>query len=144
MTVTVTPREIRSPQNGAVPGVDSPAVSTRARARIPVTVRIGKIVAGVKVAGARWWGWTARPLPLGDMWTQSTVDVGRIPNKSGALRILWQVSNWTDRLVIFALIMAAPTAATGPLRWIACRPTRRWGMYLTTATLALIYFITKD
>ena len=51
------------------------------------------------------------------------------------------MSNHTDRILLFALLMAAPTILTGPLRYFAARPTRRWAFYLVltafTATLTL-------
>lgn len=144
MTAMTTPREIRSPQNGTVPAVDSPAVSARARARITLTERIGKILGKGKSGASSWWAWTSRPLSLKATWSASAVEPGRVPNKSRSLTILWRISNATDRLLIFAVILLAPTAATGGLRWIACRPTRRWGFYLTAITLALTYLLTKD
>jgi hypothetical protein len=139
MTVTVTPREIRSPQNGRVPKLDSPAVSTRARARIPVTVRIGNLVGEVRLAGRRWWAWTARPLSLRAMWALSAIDEKRIPGKSTGLRLLWKVSNYSDRLAMFGLVAVAPTFLAGPLRWLVVRPTRRWGFYIVTTVLAVTY-----
>ncbi len=144
MTTYVTEREIRSPQNGAVPAVDSPAVSARARARITTTERVGKVRAKVRSGAAGWWAWTARPLSLKATWEASRIDPARIPNKSKPLTVLWRVSNATDRFLMFAVIFLAPTAATGGLRWIACRPTRRWGFYLTFLALTLTYLITKD
>lgn len=143
MTILTTPREIRSPQNGRVPTLDSPAVPARAGARVPITQRIGKILAAVKIGFVRWWGWTSRPLSLRNTWARSAVDITRIPNKSGTLRALWHISNWTDRLIMFALIMLAPTAATGALRWLALRPTRRIGLYLTLAALTAAHLLLK-
>jgi hypothetical protein len=142
MPATVTQREVPARTNGAVPKLDSPAVSARARARIPVTESVDKIsdaTGSIKTAAAGWWGFTARPLSLRDLWRSSAVDAKRIPGKSGGLAIAWQVSNWADRLVMFAFIAVLPTFATGPLRWCAARPTRRWAFYLVTAVLAATY-----
>jgi len=142
---TVTQREIPARINGGSPRVHSPAVSAPARARIPVTHSGGKIsgLAGsIKVAGSRWWGFTARPQSLRAAWRLTAVDTKRVPGNSGALTALWRVSNATDRLLLFALILAAPTGLTGPLRWIGARPTRRWGFYLVTAALAVTYLLT--
>ncbi|WP_344613385.1 hypothetical protein [Dactylosporangium salmoneum] len=75
------------------------------------------------------------------LWRLSAVDNTRIPAQSGTLHTLWQVSNWTDRLLMFALILLLPTALTGPLRWIAVRPTRRVGFYLVAAALTVTYLI---
>jgi hypothetical protein len=72
------------------------------------------------------------------MWTQSRVDAARVPLRSRPLRLLWWLSNATDRMVMFAVVLAAPTALTGPLRWIAARPTRRYGFYLLLAALAFL------
>lgn len=144
MTILTTPREIRSPQNGRVPTLDSPAVPARAGARVPITQRIGKILAAAKTGFARWWAWTSRPLSLRAAWALSAVDPARIPNKSGILRALWRISNATDRIILFALTMLAPTCVTGPLRWLALRPTRRYGLYLTLLALTTTYIITKE
>lgn len=134
--MTVTEREILSPHNGRVPRLDSPAVSTRARARLPVTERVGKWKTSAVSSARTWWGFTACPASYVEMWQASRVDETRIPGRSGLLRGLWLVSNWTDRIVLFVLIVGAPTFCTGPLRWLATRPTRRWGFYLITAILA--------
>jgi hypothetical protein len=143
---TVTQREVPARVNGARPMVDSPAVSAPARARIPVTQSVGKISgvgSSIKLAARRWWGFTARPSSLRAAWRLSVVDAKRIPGRSGPLGTAWRVSNATDRLLMFALILAAPTAFTGPLRWIAARPTRRLGFYLVAAALAVTYLLTR-
>jgi hypothetical protein len=135
MTATTTQREIRSPQNGRVPKLDSPAVPARARARIAITNSEVKKRSRISSAVVSWWGWTARPLSLRATWALSAVDRKRIPHDSGILRVLWQISNWTDRLIMFVLIVVCPTVCSGPLRWIAQRPTRRAGLYLTLLAL---------
>lgn len=141
MTATATEREIRSPQNGRVPRLDSPAAPARAGARIPVTVRVRNRVVAARRAGRRWWAWTARPASLAAAWRLSTVDPKRIPGNSGLLRTLWQLSNATDRLAMFALTLTAPTLVQGPLRYIAQRPTRRWAFYLITAALLAAWLL---
>ncbi len=140
MTASVTEREIRSGVNGHRPSVDSPAVSTPARARIPVTPRYDKIGGGVVRVGValrrgarRWWLWTARPASLRTAWKLSAIDDRRIPLRAGWLRVAWLLSNGTDRLFMFALVLAAPTFLQGPLRWLASRPTRRLGFYVLAA-----------
>lgn len=143
MTTTTTEREILSPRNGRAPKLDSPAVSTRARARIGLTERVGKLLAAVRLGCCRWWAWTARPLSLRATWALSAIDAKRIPGKAGALRVLWKLSNATDRLLMLGLVLAAPTFLTGPLRWLAVRPTRRWGFYLVSAAMAAIYLSGK-
>ncbi|MEV0214323.1 hypothetical protein [Micromonospora sp. NPDC050695] len=77
------------------------------------------------------------------MWAASAVDSKRIPANVGALRIAWQVSNWTDRLLMFGLIAVAPTFLTGLLRWLAARPTRRWAFYLILAAFAATFALGK-
>jgi hypothetical protein len=148
MTATVTKREIRSGVNGHAPSLESPPARTRVRARVPVTERVGKISGGVKtigvklrLTGRRWWAWTSRPLSLRAAWTLSAVDEKRIPLRLGTLGTLWRLSNATDRLLMFAVILAAPTVLTGPLRWIAARPTRRFGFYALTAAFAVFALI---
>lgn len=147
MTALVTEREIRSGVNGCRPQVDSPAVSTRARASIPVTQRVDKIRrgrvaqvrAGLVRAFRRWWVWTSRPASLATAWRLSGVDDTRIPLRNNLLGRLWLVSNWTDRLFMFALALVAPTVLTGPLRWLAARPTRRLGFYVLAAVFAVAF-----
>lgn len=143
MTTTVTEREIRSPHNGRVPQLDSPPAPARAGARVPVTLSFSKAWTAARSTCASWWVWTARPAPLTDLWAASAVDTKRIPANVGVLRIAWQVSNWTDRLVMFAVIAAAPTFLTGPLRWLAARPTRRWAFYLILAAFAATFALGK-
>lgn len=148
MTATLTGREIRSKVNGNVPKVDSPAVSPRARARVPVTQRAGNIVVAATGiwssavrAGARWWAWTARPMSLRASWRASAVDPRRVPLRHAWLLRAWRVSNATDRIVMFALVLAAPTVFTGPLRWLAARPTRRFGFYLVVTAFAVYVLV---
>ncbi|MEU8158068.1 hypothetical protein AB0B94_30815 [Micromonospora sp. NPDC048986] len=142
MTTLVTEREIRSPRNGRVPKLDSPAVSTRARARVRLTDRVGNPVLTIKAGARRWWLWTARPLSLRASWALSAIDPKRIPGCSDALFLLWRISNATDRLLMFGLVLIAPSVLQGPLRYIAARPTRRWGFYLVLASLLAADFIT--
>lgn len=140
MTQTLTTQgEIRSARNGRVPEVDSPAMSTRARARIPVTQSEIKKGDRISRAVSGWWGLHVRPLSTAEAWTLSRLDKARIPSDSALIRALWAVSNWTDRLIMFAVIQVAPTFVQAPLRWIACRPTRRYGFYLTVSALTALY-----
>lgn len=151
MTASVTEREIRSGVNGHRLSVDSPAVSTPARASVAVTPCDGKIGAGrvvsrvalarmTVVRGARrWWAWTGRPMSLAALWRTSAVDEQRIPLRSDGLTWFWRISNGTDRLFMFALVLVAPTFLTGPLRWLAARPTRRLGFYVLVAIGATVF-----
>lgn len=150
MTTATTHGEIRSRINGYRPLIDSPPVRARARASVEVTKRDRKISDGlVAKAGAvradvvrgarRWWVWTGRPASLATSWRLSAVDEARIPLKWTPFNIAWQISNWTDRLFMFALILAAPTVFQGPLRWIATRPTRRLGFYLLALAAAAAF-----
>jgi sterol desaturase/sphingolipid hydroxylase (fatty acid hydroxylase superfamily) len=143
MSTVTTDGEIPSTPKPGGPPVDSPAVSTRARARVPVTVGIGNVLATVRGTWSRWWAWTARPLSLRATWHLSRVDSRRVPGDSTLLRVLWRLSNTTDRLLMFALVLTAPTFLTGPLRWLVARPTRRWGLYLTVAVFAVALLVTR-
>jgi hypothetical protein len=144
MTATTTEREILSKTNGRVPDLDSPAARARARASIPVTDSEIKKADWVASLLDSWWVWTAQPTSFQAVWRMSAVDRTRIPNNSTVLRLLWRVSNWTDRLVMFALILTLPTAFTGGLRLIAQRPMRRVGLYLTLAALAGLYLYGRN
>lgn len=143
MTTTVTEREIRSPINGRVPTLDSPPAPARAGARIPVTLSFSKAWGVVRAGCCTWWAWTARPASLAELWAASAVDTKRIPLNNTALRVAWQVSNHTDRLLMFAIVAVAPTFLTGPLRWLAARPTRRWAFYFLLAALAATFALGK-
>jgi hypothetical protein len=142
MTTTTTQRENLSGINGRVPEVDSPAVSARARARLTDTESNGNREVGA--SPRNWWAWTTRPASLRDTWANSAVDKTRIPAANPVLHGAWQVSNWTDRLIMFALIVLLPAALTGPLRWCATRPTRRYGLYLTLAALTGAYLLGRS
>ncbi|MGI5236470.1 hypothetical protein [Dactylosporangium sp. CA-139066] len=92
---------------------------------------IGRAVRG-------WWAWTARPASLASMWRLSGVDADRAPERFPWLITAWRWSNRTDRLIMFMLVLVAPTGAQGPLRWMLQRPTRRWGFYLVALVLAAV------
>lgn len=144
MTTATTPRDFRSPINGAAPDLDSPGMSTPARARIPSTQsdRNGKSPAPRRGSWlSRQDFWTIRPASLETAWNSSRVDTRRIPNDSDVLRRLWKLSNATDRLLMFALIQLAPGFLQGPLRHFVQRPTRRWSLYLVLTALAVTLII---
>ncbi|GAA0494601.1 hypothetical protein Ade02nite_20030 [Paractinoplanes deccanensis] len=137
--MTVTNSEVRSDHPERVPEADSPAVRAGARAKIQVTHSEIKLGDRIRVGLSSWWLLTAEPMTLRALWTASAVDAKRIPLNNGLLRGLWHVSNWTDRLAVFALLAITPTFLTGPLRWCAVRPTRRYSLYLTLAALTGAY-----
>lgn len=144
MTAPTTQRDLRSPVNGRVPEVDSPAVRAQARASIPVTKSDAKRKRLRFSFQPKMPAWTARPDSLAGTWAASAVDGRRIPNTSRAFRALWTISNFTDRLIMFALILIAPTLLTGPLRHLAQRPTRRYGLYLTVLALTITLLIGRN
>lgn len=140
-----TDSEIRSQIPGCRPRGDSPAVHARARARITDTKREVKPKStktwNVSASLSDWASWTAKPASFQDTWAASAVDRDRIPAASTGLLWAWRISNWTDRLVMFGLICTLPTALTGPLRWCAARPTRRYGLYLVVAAFTAAVWI---
>ncbi|QKW17385.1 hypothetical protein HUT12_23340 [Verrucosispora sp. NA02020] len=128
--------------------LDSPPVSARARARVPVTLSVGKIrpgfiAASIRKGFRRWWLWTDRPLSLAAMWRTTAVDVRRIPARSEGLRLAWLISNHTDRYLMVALLLVAPTFLQGPLRYLTARPVRRWLFYLVFAAFAATFALGK-
>ncbi len=87
---------------------------------------------------SQWWVWTQRPQSYRGAWDESAVDVTRLPAGSPWwLLKAWQVSNWLDRPLLFALMVVFPAGLQGPLRWVAVRPTRRWGTYLLVAAVVV-------
>jgi len=125
---------------------DSPSVRVAARARIATTAgkrppAVKAVWVGVGRAAAGWWVWTARPVSLRVLWRLSAVTPARVPLRSGPLTWVWRVSNSTDRLVMFALVLAAPTVLTGPLRWLAARPSRRFAFYLLGGVVAAVVLL---
>lgn len=82
------------------------------------------------------------PASLQQLWQLSKVDPKRVPAGDSVLAGLWQVSNWADRLLWFALALICPAALTGAVRWAAERPSRRWITKLVLAALtgAVIFY----
>lgn len=139
--MTVTHSEIISGKVDQVPRVDRSPASARAGARLPVTDSARKLAAQAAVGARRWWGWTSRPPSIRATWYLSRIDEKKIPNGSTPLKTIWLVSNATDRLVMFTLVMLAPSALAGPMRWITQTPTRRIGFYLSTTALFGAYIL---
>ena len=142
MTSQVTEREVVIPGQGGPRSLDSPPTRAGARARVATAdskrkaPAVGLWRTKARTGLRRWWVWTDRPASLRVAWKLTAVSPSRIPAGSGLLALIWRWSNRTDRLLMFALIMVAPTALTGPLRWLAARPTRRWAMYVIVGALA--------
>lgn len=149
-TPAATQREIVSEDGGGAYKGDSPAVRAQARARIPVadgdrgakTSRVSPLAAVRAWAGV-WWVWIARPPSLKQMWDMSKVDPRRIPDVP-LFRVLWHVSNWSDRLILSALVFVTPNCLAGPVRWITCRPLRRYGFYAVVALLTIAYLLGRS
>ena len=88
----------------------------------------------------RWWVYTARPMSLRVAWRLSgAVDTTRVPGCSPAAAAVWWWANRTERLLLFAVVILAPTVLTGPLLWCAARPSRRLGLYVVLAGLAGLF-----
>jgi hypothetical protein len=145
MTPAVTHRVFRS--SGGVEKVDPPIADnayesarppTRARARLTVTHRIDRWVDITRSAAGSWWLLTTRPLSMRAAWKASRlVDPHRVPLRSRPLQLAWRWSNRTDRILLFALALLAPSCLMGPLLWVAARPSRRLGFWLVVLALAL-------
>lgn len=87
-------------------------------------------------ATRRWWVFTSRPMSLRVAWRLSgVIDAKRVPGGSPLLAAAWWWSNRTDRLILFALAVLAPTILTGPILWCAVRPSRRLGLYAVVGVL---------
>jgi hypothetical protein len=66
------------------------------------------------------------------------IDTARVPGGSRFWGAVWWWSNRTDRVVLFVVVVLAPTVLTGPLLWCAARPSRRWGLYVVLAGLVAV------
>jgi hypothetical protein len=129
-------RATKPPQQGDSPSARAPARRAPARARVTATDRKRKM----RTLAASWWVWTDRPPSLRATWRLSKVDPVRVPAKSGPLTLLWRISNVTDRPILFALTILAPSFLAGPLRWLTARPTRRFGLYFLLLTF-VVYLV---
>jgi hypothetical protein len=82
--------------------------------------------------------WTAQPVSLREAWRLSAIAPSRVPPRAPWWLVAgWRLSNWTDRLAWFLLMLIAPCGLQGPLRWLAVRPTRRLGTYVVAAGLVV-------
>ena len=94
----------------------------------------------------KWWTGEVRGASLAQTWRLSgEVVPERIPggSLSRAARVWW-VMNHTERVLLFALIMLVslvPALLTAPLMWCAARPTRRVGLYVVVALLAVLLIV---
>jgi hypothetical protein len=134
-------------------GVDLPRVSARARARIPATLRDGKVGARAVSAGAaaaragrivardgrRWWLVAARPVSLRAWLRAQRPAAARVPDGSVLLRRAWLVDNWTSGLLLRVAAVALYLTA-GALTYLAGHPLRRWSAFLLGA-MALAWLV---
>jgi len=125
---------------------DSPPTRVSARARVTTThaLRLARLATAARTACLQWWVWVARPPSLRAVWRMSAVDRTRVPAESRALLIAWHWSNATDRLILFGLLLIAPTVVAGPLRWITARPTRRWAVYGLFGVVSVAFRIASE
>jgi hypothetical protein len=142
MTPAVTDRVFRSDRGGPEPpdqpGADSPYERRASRILTRARPRLTDRSARIRHAAGTWWLLTVRPMSIQEAWRASrTVDPGRIPARSRPLQLVWRWSNRTDRLLLFALALLAPSALMGPLLWVAARPARRLGFWAIVLALAL-------
>jgi len=137
--VAAQPEAVKPPVSAAAPPTRAERASRPPRPPRPPR-RPVKVAA--RVGLSRWWAYTSRPSSWRAAWRLSAVTKRRIPLASAPLSALWHLSNYTDRLIMFGLVMVAPTFLTGPLRWIAARPTRRWAFYLMVGAVASTYLPT--
>lgn len=89
-------------------------------------------------AAATWLGFYRQPPSVRDAWYLSeSMDRARIPAESGLLAAAWWIANWTERIVLFAVVLLLLVlAATG--LWIVARPARRIGLYIVLAVVFVI------
>jgi hypothetical protein len=91
--------------------------------------------AGVNTRG--WWAWAQRPPSLRTMWRLSDYQPHRVHAGNRNLSRVWKIMNVTERPALFLVVLLAPGFLQPLLRWAFQRPTRRVGLYIVTALLAL-------
>jgi hypothetical protein len=134
---------------GPRPGGNA-SVPTRARVIIRTAEYWRKVIERVRTifrtadAGLRrWWAWTDRPPSLRACWRLSRVDEARVPRGDRGLTAGWTVANGIERLLVFALLLVAPSFAQPLLRWCVMRPTRRAGLWLALILLVAVALISR-
>lgn len=127
---------------GPAPGgpVDTPAEpenDTTRKAAAAAAIK-DKVTAAQKRAGS-WKGFVANPMSVQEAWELSwIIDKRRIPDDSNWMYWWWWLSNRSDRVLLFGLLMILPTALNKPVLLMATRPTRRWGMYLVVFLMLVV------
>lgn len=120
-------------------GSDQTRMSARARARIAVTPRDGKILRVLAAAAGnvrsdtrRWWLYTSRPVSL-RAWSRTLkVDASKVPGDSTLLRRAWTVDNHTTGRAFRYIATGLQLTAAG-VAWLSCSPARRWFALLIVA-----------
>ena len=122
-------------------------VSTRARARVPATLRDAKglaaarrIYAAALADARRWWLVAAEPPSLAGWLAGQKPADRRVPDGNLLIRGLWVGHNWTLGVALTGLSVVALLAGGG-LRWLAGHPLRFWvafGMAFAAATWAVL------
>lgn len=134
------------PLASATPPVASPSprVSTRARSRvrakIPATLRdgkIGRIAANIAADMRNCWVLAAQPPALAE-WLKSTKPSTNVPD-SPLLRLAWRVDAWTTGLVLLVASVVLFLAA-GAMAYLRGNPLRRWSVLLVSAAF-IVYLL---
>lgn len=87
---------------------------------------------------ATWLGLYRHPPSLREAWEMSSsLNRARVPDESGLLATLWWLLLYSERLVMFAVILVLLVPAA-TLLWCAGRPSRRWGLY---TVLVLVFVV---
>lgn len=118
---------------------DAPATADDQDAGPGIRSKVVDKATAVGAAFGNWWGFIARPISVAEGWHRSgDLIAANVPANSEIVAWLWWASNQADRIILFLLLMVAPTFLNGPILWCASHAARRWGVYLVVFVLTVV------
>jgi hypothetical protein len=104
----------------------------------PTDPTVGRAASAAAHETATWLGIYRQPPSVSEAWAMSSsLNRAKVPAESGLLAGVWWVINRSERLVIFAAILVL-LVVVSTLLWCACRPSRRWGLYVVVIVVFVV------